>query len=929
MRIPTATYRLQFSPTFGFNDARRALSYLSELGVSDIYASPIFKAREGSEHGYDIVDPKKLNLQPGSGDDFRALITDVKSMEMGWLQDIVPNHMAFDRQNHMLMDVLENGESSAYFNYFDIEWEHASEDLKGRVLAPFLGRFYGECLEDGEIKLSYDKQGFSVNYYEHRFPLRMSTYDRVLTHNLDTLRRDMGRDNPDFIKLLGVLYVIKSLSGPPANEERADQVLFIKKMLWDLYERNRQIRDFFDDNLEDFNGVPGSPDSFNLLDELLWNQLFRLSFWKVATEEINYKRFFSINELISLRMQDDEVFDDTHSLIFELINEKAITGLRIDHIDGLYDPTRHLNKLSLRAGDIFVIAEKILGYDEKIPTIWPIQGTTGYDFLNRINLLFSRAENESEFESLYSEFVGDHQGYEELLYSKRKLIIEQHMAGDLDNLAHVLHGISRKIRYGFDITLYGLKRALVEILALFPVYRTYADGEKYREEGAKRIREALEGARRRYPGLSYEFNFIERVLFFDMPDNIPEEERAEWLHFIMKFQQLTAPLAAKGYEDTVLYIYNRFISHNEVGSDLATFGMSAKDFHEFNRERAAHRPHSLNATSTHDAKRGEDVRARLSVLSEIPRLWADNVRKWKEINRDKITCRNGEKIPDPNDEYFFYQTLVGAYPFKDDDSDEFMERMKGYVIKAVREAKIYTAWIKPDEEYERTFLGFVEGVLESKEFMGEFLPFQKTLAHYGVFNSLSQTLLKITCPGIPDIYRGCELWELSLVDPDNRRPVDFDKRTRYLETIKSAEETRLNGLIEEMLSDYTDGRLKLFTIYRALNARKNFRELFDHGEYVPLRARGACADRVVAFARHMEGRWAIIAVPRFLTELIEPGQAPLGEDVWQDTAVALPERAPARCVHVFTDEVCDGDGEIKISDVFSRFPAGFLVGESK
>jgi len=930
MRIPLATYRIQFNPGFDFRAAKRAVSYLSELGISDLYASPIFRARRGSLHGYDVVDPNQLNPDLGSTSHFDRLTKALKARGMGWLQDIVPNHMAFDYENQMLADVLENGPSSEYFGFFDIEWDHPYESIKGTVLAPFLGRFFGESLEEGEIKLGYAKNGFSLGYYNRILPLRLESYVNLLTYRLNDLKKKLGEDHPDYIKLLGILYILKTLPSREEMKDRYDQIRFVKTTLWELYDKNQDIRKFIKENIKIFNGKRGNPESFNLLNGLLSEQYFRLSFWKVATEEINYRRFFNINELLSLRIEDEEVFNHTHFLVFRLIDEGKITGLRIDHIDGLYDPTDYLTRIRQKAGDLYVVVEKILDLEEELPTHWSVQGTTGYDFLNYVNGLFCMGEHRREFNRIYANFAEVGAPYEELVSDKKRLILGKHMAGDVDNLAHLMKAISSRDRHGSDITIYGLKRALVEVMAHFPVYRTYIGKGISRETDPSYIEEAIERAKGSSPGLLNELQFIERFLLLDFGDYLSEEDKNQWIHFVMRFQQFTGPLMAKGFEDTTLYFYNRLLSLNEVGGNPNRFGVSTAEFHRFLEKRAHLWPHSLNATSTHDTKRGEDVRARLNVLSEIPRQWEKNVKTWSKINRKKKKRVHGRGVPDRNDEYFLYQTLVGAFPFDEGHHDQFVERVKQYIVKAVREAKVHTAWLKPDVEYENAFLSFIEDVLNSSEgnpFLREFLPFQGKVAYYGMFNSLSQTLIKITSPGVPDFYQGTELWDLNLVDPDNRRPVDFEKRRSFLEDIREREDGEVLDLISDLLRTEEDGRIKLFLIYRALKARGEHPEVFQEGTYVPLQVTGRHGNNVIAFARNHGNKWAVTVVPRFLTQVIGEGEYPLGLEIWGDTHIPLPDGISNLSTDVITGQSLNSNRILTIGEALRHFPVALLMTE--
>jgi (1->4)-alpha-D-glucan 1-alpha-D-glucosylmutase len=930
MRIPVATYRLQLHKDFGFRAVGEILRYLSELGISDIYASPIFKARKGSLHGYDVVDPGQINPDLGSPSDYEQLAEAVKGLKMGWLQDVVPNHMAYDAENEMLMDVLENGTRSPYFESFDVFWDHPYASLKGRVLAPFLGKFYGEALEEGEIKILFDRKGFRITYYELSFPLKLESYPHLLTHGLKTLRRKLGRNHPHFIKLLGILYVLKTLSSQEGGEDGYEQVTFIKNTLWEVYTQSPEIRDFVDENLRVFNGERDAAERVRSLDPLLSEQLFRLSFWKVATEEINYRRFFSINDLISLRVERQEVFRHTHALIFRLLKEEKFTGLRIDHIDGLFDPEEYLNRLKEQGKNLYMVVEKILDPEEELPSSWPVQGTSGYEFLNMVNLLFCR--DGRAMSRIYMTFTGLKEAYQDLVKDKKKLILERHMTGDVDNLAHLLKAISSRDRHGSDITLSGLKRALTEVMVSFPVYRTYVNSEQVRDEDRSSIRRAVTKARESNPDLSHELDFVERFLLLELEKDLSEEEKAERLGFVMRFQQFTGPLMAKGFEDTTLYVYNRLVSLNDVGGTPDRLGISPERFHDFNLRRMERWPHSLSATATHDTKRGEDVRTRINALTELTDEWEGRLKEWNRINRAKKRKVRGVRVPEPNDEYFLYQTLLGAFPSDQKAYPQFVERMKRYIIKSVREAKVHTAWLKPDEEYERAYTAFLEDVLRPSEgnlFLEAFLPFQKKIAWYGLWNSLSQALIKITAPGVPDFYQGCELWDLNLVDPDNRRPVDYEARGRFLREIKAKEEKGTGPLIAELLSTKEDGRIKLFLIYRALKARKEHIQIFRGGDYLPLAGEGLFRDCVIAFARRYGDDWAVVTVPRFLTAIAVEGEYPLGEEKWKDTRVLLPKEAPRVWINALTGESIEGDGNLPVGNLLGSFPVCLLIKETR
>jgi len=855
MHVPTATYRLQFSPSFGFKDAEALVPYLHALGISDIYASPIFKANKGSTHGYDVTNPNELNPELGSAEDFSQLTAKRKEYDIGWLQDIVPNHMAYSSDNQMLMDVFKNGRNSKYADFFDIDWNSPDESLKGKLLTPFLGKPYSQALRDGDIRLERDKSGVFIRYYDIRFPLALSSY---------------GGDEP-------------RVDMPP-------------------------------------------------LDCLLDKQFFKLCFWKRASEKINYRRFFYLNDYIGLKTERPEVFAETHKLIKEFVQRGVFTGLRIDHIDGLYDPAQYLTRLRRLAGDRYIVVEKILDLDESLPTHWPVQGTTGYDFCNYINGIFVRRENEQTFTEIYREFVNRSGSYDKQLIEKKEAICEKYMAGDIDNLVHLLRSTVQDQPNVCDEVPQNIRQALVEIITAFTVYRTYINEEGYRPEDKSSMNEAIDDAKRNQPALKEAIDWVGQFLRLDSKVADNPSAKAKSIDFVMKFQQLTGPIMAKGFEDTLLYSYNRLVSLNEVGASPNRFGISLDEFHTFNAAKAAHRPNGLNATSTHDTKRGEDVRARISVLSEIPELWGAKVRRWKHINAGLKSECHGLMAPDANDEYLLYQTLIGALPFDAKEYSDFKERIKQYITKVVREAKEHSSWIQPNEPYERAFYHFVDRIMDpsgSNEFWNDFLIFQKQIAAYGIFNSLSQTLLKMTSPGVPDFYQGSELWDLSLVDPDNRRPVDFEKRRRFLEKIRDAQDDADAGIIDELIRTRQDGRIKLFLIFKVLNARREKAELFEKGNYQPLKIRGECGNHVMGYLRSYEDQHAATIAPRFLTSLTNTDELPLGMDVWKDTEVLWPAPLKGPWRNALTGEIIQIEQLVPVGQLLNRFPVSLLIRASK
>lgn len=919
-KIPGTTYRLQLNKDFAFNSTVRIFKYLHKLGIHDIYLSPIWNARNGSMHGYDVVEPSELNPELGTPEDFMNFKNEIRKYGFGWLQDIVPNHMAYDSENQMLTDLLENGKNSRYYNFFDIDWNHPHASVRNRILAPFLGKLYQECLENGEIKLKYDLKGFSVNYYDRRLPVKMETYAEILSYGINSLVGILGRQNPDIIKYLGIVYFLRALPSAEEIDERYYQIMFVKEIMWELYNRNDTIKESVDKTLNALNGTPGNPSSFDHLDNILREQNFRLCFWKVAAEEINYRRFFNINELISLKMEDENVYKRTHSLIIELIKEGTITGLRIDHVDGLYNPAAYLKRLREEGENLFLLVEKILARNEILPENWSVEGTTGYDFLNYVNSLFIDRKNVKAFTSVYQGFIKKLLHNHDIAHEKKRLIIRARMAGEVEKLAYLVESISSGDRAGIDITMHGLKAALEEILTFFPVYRTYITRNDYSSQDHKYIDYVIEKSRKFNPRYSKEIEYIGSILKMNFSEHIPERQKELALDFIMKFQQLTGPLMAKGFEDTALYVYNRFISLNEVGGEPGQFGRDPEIFHDFILKRFEQWKHSMNASSTHDTKRGEDMRARLNVLSEIPEEWEQKIILWNNINRKHKTVVRKKNAPERNDEYFLYQSIIGVFPLDINELPDFKERMKEYIVKAVREAKVHTAWIKPDEEYENAYLSFADKILsDDSEFLKDLIPFAAKISFYGIYNSLSQMIIKILAPGVPDIYQSSELWNFSLVDPDNRRPVDYELRERMLDKIISEEE---NINIQKLINEPAAGEIKMFILHKLLQERKRAPSLYSEGTYKPLYAEGKLNNNIIGFTREHNGKYALILTARFLTKIIKYGQ-PYNPEIWKDTKIRLNIKDKLR--NIFTGELYNPEESTRLTEILLQAPFAVLV----
>jgi len=957
-RVPVSTYRIQMNRNSTFRDVARLVPYLHDLGITDLYCSPYFTAVPGSMHGYDVVDPTTLNPEIGTEQDYFAMVDELHQRGMGQLLDVVPNHMGITQQiNGWWQDMLENGPSSPYASFFDIDWDPLKPELLDKVLLPVLGDQYGVVLENQELQLVYEDGRFLIRYYENRFPVAPKSSSLILAYRLPNLIREAGTNSPQVMELESIITALKHM---PSRQNRAAESVaeryrekeIVKRRLAALVEGSTTIRLFLEENIRIFNGTKGDPRSFDLLDEVLKDQAYRLAYWKVAAEEINYRRFFDINELAAIRMEDPAVFEETHQLIFRLVKEGFVTGLRIDHVDGLYDPADYLKKLQSWAGKelqaspdspdrpLYVVVEKILGVNEPMPANWPVSGTSGYEFLAWVNALFVDRANERAFDSIYTRVTDKDESFEALTYRCKQLIMQASMASELNVLGHQLDRLSERDRRSRDFTLNSLTHAIQEIIACFPVYRTYitAETDGVLERDRVFLWQAVAHAKRKNPAVSgLVFDFVRDLLL--KPTTGGEEDREERLKFVMKFQQTTSPVTAKSIEDTAFYRYHRFISLNEVGSDPQQFGIMPSLMHQHMKARQERWPGALSTTSTHDTKRSEDVRARLNVLSEMPKQWKEHVTRWQKAARSFKTKAAGEVVPDRNEEYLLYQTLIGVWPLETMDDEgyaAFTERVQAYMNKAIKEAKEHSSWISQDAEYEEALRQFIAKLLDRSTpnaFLEDFLAVQQQVAQYGLYNSLSQLLVKLAAPGVPDFYQGTELWDFSLVDPDNRRPVDFAKRAALLAelTKASANESDRVVLMQELFKQRIDGRIKLFLAAEALRFRRDHHAMFHAGEYVPLEATGEKSEHCFAFARiHGEGT-IVTLVPRFLTRVIpESHIAPLGRDVWKDTWLTVPAwREGTRFRNVFTgtilSTVTDGDRQrLPVGEILLHSPVAWL-----
>jgi len=930
-RVPISTYRLQLNQHFTFQDAAQIVSYLHDLGISDCYTSPYLQSAPGSMHGYDVVDPTRLNSELGSPDDYQTFIQALDRHKMGHILDIVPNHMnIMGAGNPWWQDVLENGPSSHYANFFDINWHPVKDELANKVLLPILGDQYGIVLENGEISLSYQEGTFSIHYYDHLLPVDPSTSSLILSFRIDEL---MERHDPSQADIQELQSILTALSNLPNRNERDPHLIteryrekeVIKRRLMTLTDESKLIADFLNQNIHQFNGTPGDPRSFDLLDTLLGQQAYRLAFWRVAAEEINYRRFFDINQLAAIRVEQPDVFMQTHEFIFSLIRSGAVSGLRIDHVDGLYDPRKYLrqwqewaqHEFKLPADSkgraLFMVVEKILGKGETLSDEWPVFGTTGYEFLALMNNVFIDPFHKRGLDGVYTRFTRSRIPFEELVYQCKKLIMSSSMSSEVNTLGHQLNLLSEKNRQSRDFTLNSLTNALREIIACFPVYRTYVTpdpNEPITDRDRAYIRLAVIQAKRKTPATNIQvFDFIQELLL-KTPTETGPLQWSDVYPFVMKFQQTTSPVMAKGVEDTAFYRYNRLVSLNEVGGEPSQFGISLSAFHERMRERQHLWPASLSATSTHDTKRSEDVRARIHVLSEMPKEWKACLARWHRLNKKKKARLDDQEVPSRNEEYLLYQTLLGSWPFASLGSQvyqEFCQRIEHYMAKALKEAKAHTSWINTNEAYEEAVCSFVRNILDPRQsslFLGDFLPFQEKIARYGMYNALSQLVLKITAPGIPDFYQGTELWDLSLVDPDNRRPVDYGHRQQLLKQLDPDGFQPSEQFFRNLVTNYTDGRIKLFLTRTLLNYRRQHHTLFQEGDYQPLETLGEKRHHLCAFQRSWEGQSIVVVVPRLLHHVVpDPEVLALGESVWGDTMVVMPQNGQTTTFrNIFTEE---------------------------
>ncbi len=957
---PVATYRLQFNRCFTFLSAQRLIPYLHRLGISHVYASPLLKARPHSTHGYDIVDHNALNPELGDQSDFEAYVNALHQHGMGQILDIVPNHMGvWFEDNAWWLDVLEHGEASSYASYFDIDWHPTNPLLHNRVLVPCLSDHYGTVLEAGELRLELDATAgaFAVRYHQHLLPIDPRTYPRILGSPTELAGPRAGADQQALRQLRSLIGACHALPrrtelAPASRRRRRQETDECKARLADLYRRCPAINDLIRARVRICNGTPGKPVSFDRLHRLLESQAYRLAYWLVASDEINYRRFFDINDLAGIRMDHPEVFTATHRYIARLFADGQIDGVRIDHPDGLADPVGYLRDLQRLIGraapglasatstGAYVVVEKILATHEHLPADWPVSGTTGYEVAQRINGLFIHPDAARPLGRLYRRFADRTEDFDELLHRSKKLILHTALAGELTVLANRASRIAQADRRTRDFTYLGVREALAELVAWFPVYRTYFSPHHAADIDHQIVQWTIARAK--------EHSRAKDILIFDFLGDLltlrslarhNARARREILRFVMRFQQYTAPVMAKGLEDTTFYSYNLLVSLNDVGFDPRCFAVSCESFHHENGQRATAWPHGMVCISTHDSKRSADVRALINVLSELPTEWRRRLARWRRLNRSRKRLLDGQPVPSPNDEYFLYQTLLGTWPLGQPDGEAlsgYCDRIVRYMLKAVREAKLHSSWINPDTDYEKAIGDFVIRILADpahNPFLLDFVSFHRRIAEFGLLNGLSQTLLKLTVPGVPDIYQGEEMWTFRLADPDNRSPVDHAAASSALGKLQRAVRTsgHLGSVLADLLASIGDGRAKLYVTWCALKLRHAHQRLFADGGYEGLAAEGVRAEHVCAFSRSHRSDRVVVAVPRWFARLAAAsGKPPVDPDAWIDTWVQCPaERGDDSYQNVLSGEtVAAVQRNAKLwfsaADLFRSFPVALL-----
>jgi len=977
-RVPVSTYRVQMHKGFAFADAQGIAGYLKQLGIGDFYSSPIFEARPGSLHGYDVTRHDRINPDLGGDEGFASFSAELQRQGLGLLLDIVPNHMGVGNDSIWWQDVLENGYASRYSEYFDIDWKPLKPALRNKLLLPILGDQYGAELERKHIQVSIEDGRPLIHYYDHTMPVAPRTVHLIFD-------RAGGGSNamPQFFYEL-----LQQIDQVPPHETSNDDLrekrqARLAELLPALREalRSQEMQPLIKHALESINGIEGDPQSFDRLHLLLDAQPYRLASWRTSAEEINYRRFFDVNDLVGLRMENPEVFAATHCLIRKLIASHQVTGLRIDHCDGMFNPRQYLIRLQLLClasqcagevpqqetaangiersvldtvrgydwsqsqGPLYTVVEKILEPREYLPPEWPVRGTSGYDFVYLANGIFIQSANGKRFDVLYAQVLGHPADPDEIIYRSKLQVMQTALASEVYALTNLLSRIAASNRKARDFTDNILETVLRHAIAAFPVYRTYIDDRgEYGARDVAFLRFAIARAKRLNPDIDASaFDFLrETLLLQNSSPAAKQKPDPQILYFALKFQQLTGPVMAKGVEDTAFYVYTRFLSSNEVGGSAKSFGVSLETLHQSNQERLKHSPDTMLTTSTHDTKRSEDVRNRLNVLSELPQLWSSSVHRWQRMNsKFKHKMEDGRIAPDNNEEYLLYQTILGAWPWQmasNEDRESYVERIRQYASKALSEAKVNLSWINPDPEYMKAVHAFITGIMmpgprgKESPFIASLSALLPQLQIFGAVNSLAQVVLKSAVPGIPDFYQGNELWELSLVDPDNRRPVDYDQRAGYLDALVALSEREGPAAVcRDVLGNLADGRAKLWTTHRALQLRQQEHAIFRRGEYIALEVAGEQQENVIAFLRRdpVSKRSVLAVLPRFACTLMRgKPDLPLKE-TWGKDQLRIPVPPGTRYTNFFSGESVTVTDEqtLPLSTILNTFPVALLVTE--
>ncbi|TVQ93006.1 MAG: malto-oligosyltrehalose synthase [Bacteroidetes bacterium] len=909
MYNPISTYRIQFNQSFTLKELEKQMEYLSLLGIGSIYASPVFAATPGSVHGYDIINPHTFNPEITTTDEFLRVCEQLKSKDMGWLQDIVPNHMAYHPDNKWLMDVLEKGIYSMFHKVFD--FEPNVPEPNNKLMVPFLGTSLEEVLQNNELRLGWKNGNFSINYFDNSYPVNFESFFTIIETNL--------RNAPISFKKLW-----KELLNKPVKAGKGflnGKWEKTKIQLASFINEEKEARNFIDNILHIYNS------DTKLLKKVLNNQYYELCHWQETEKRINYRRFFTVNGLICLNMQNPEVFETFHRFIAEMIQKKCFNGLRIDHIDGLNDPNGYLENLRKLTGkDTYIVAEKILEHDEDFPEFWPIQGNTGYDFLATVNNLLTSVKDYQKLRSLYKEVTQISASPTELIYSNKKMILTTRMHGEWDNISNFFFSLGFiDFNNSKEVGREEIKEALGEFMLACPVYRLYPRKFPLDDANRKTVAEIFEKAHKCNPALKSALQRLADIILNKEKKN--KEYNRKLSLFFARLMQFTGPLMAKGVEDTSMYQYNCFIAHNEVGDAINAKGITIEEYHRQMLQRQKKWPLTMNNTSTHDTKRGEDVRARLNVISELAVEWEEQVHQWMQMNQKlKTRLESGLLEPSLSVEYFIYQTLLGTFPFDGKVTENYMQRIDEYLVKALREAKRKVSWRDPDETYENTICRFARNMLDpGHDFMKAFVPFQQKIAWRGVVNSISQLTLKCTSPGVPDIYQGTELWDLTLVDPDNRQPVDYEMRHKTLQSLIKKQKANHAAMMRDLNENPFDGRIKLWLTYILLNERKRNPDLFFKGEYIPLSVHGHLKNHIIAFARKYKQDWMLVIVPLITGNLSEKSTGEYFTEIsWKNTHILLPDHAPDTWENIITTEKFKKPEGLKVSHLLKHSWVGVL-----